>query len=145
MMNIQITKLRESAQLPEYQTEHAAGMDLHASIIEPITLKNGERFAVPTGIAIALPAGYEAQIRGRSGLAAKYGVSLANGVGTIDADYRGEIHALIMNRGNEDFVIEPDMRIAQIVIAKYERALWQEVKQLDETDRGAGGFGSTGQ
>jgi len=143
-MNIPITKLRSSAILPEYQTEHAAGMDLHASIDEPITLKPSERFAVPTGIAIALPVGYEAQIRGRSGLAAKNGVSLANGVGTIDADYRGEIHALIMNRGNDDFIVEPGMRIAQMVIAKYERAQWEQADELDATNRGAGGFGSTG-
>lgn len=143
-MKISITKLRHSSQLPEYQTEHSAGMDLHADIDQPVTLKPGERYAVPTGIAIALPTGYEAQIRGRSGLAAKFGIALTNGIGTIDADYRGEIHALIINHGQDDFVVEPGMRIAQMVIAKYETAVWDEVENLDETSRGAGGFGSTG-
>jgi dUTP pyrophosphatase len=143
-MNIPITKLRPSAQLPEYQTEHAAGMDLHAAIDEPMTLKPGERLSVPTGIAIALPTGYEAQIRARSGLAAKHGVSLAMGVGTIDADYRGEVGVLLINHGHEDFVIEPGMRIAQMVIAKYERTDWQLVEELSVTARGEGGFGSTG-
>lgn len=143
-MNISITKLRPSAQLPEYQTEHSAGMDLHADVDQSVTLKPGERYGVPTGIAIALPVGYEAQIRGRSGLAAKFGIALTNGIGTIDADYRGEIHALIINHGQEDFVVEPGMRIAQMVIAKYEKVEWQEADSLDETERGAGGFGSTG-
>lgn len=143
-MNIPITKLRPSAILPEYQTEHAAGMDLHAANDEPIVLKPGERTAVPTGIAIAVPEGYEAQVRCRSGLAAKYGIALTNGIGTIDADYRGEVGVLIINLGHEDFVVEPGMRIAQMVVAKYERAQWSETKELDETGRGAGGFGSTG-
>jgi len=143
-MNIPITKLRPSAILPEYQTEHAAGMDLHASIDEPITLKPGERFAVPTGIAIAVPEGCEAQVRCRSGLAAKYGIALTNGIGTIDADYRGEVGVLIINLGQEDFVVEPGMRIAQMVIAKFERAQWEQADELDTTERGAGGFGSTG-
>lgn len=143
-MRVSITKLRPNAQLPEYQTMHSAGMDLHASIEKPMTLKPGERAAVPTGIAIALPTGYEAQIRGRSGLAAKFGIALTNGIGTIDADYRGEIHALIINHGAEDFIVEPGMRIAQMVIAKYEKIDWEQVDTLDETERGAGGFGSTG-
>jgi dUTP pyrophosphatase len=143
-MKISITKLRPLAILPEYQTEHAAGMDLHAAIDEPIVLKPGERAGVPTGIAIAVPAGYEAQVRARSGLAAKHGIALTNGVGTIDADYRGEVAALIVNLGQEDFTVEPGMRIAQMVIAKYERAQWQTVDELSETARGAGGFGSTG-
>jgi len=143
-MNIQITKLRDHAQLPEYQTEHSAGMDLHAAIDAPMTLKPGERAAIPTGIAIAVPAGYEAQVRARSGLAAKHGIALTNGVGTVDADYRGELSVLIINLGQENFTVEPGMRIAQMVIAKYERAQWAEVESLDETARGSGGFGSTG-
>lgn len=143
-MHVAIKKIRESAIMPAYQTEHAAGMDVSADITEPIVLSPGERFAVPTGIAIALPEGYEAQIRGRSGLAKKFGVTLANGVGTIDADYRGEIHVLLINHGTESFTIEPSMRIAQMVVAKYEKVQWQEANELDETDRGAGGFGHTG-
>ena len=144
MAQIKIMRVRESAVLPGYQTEHAAGMDLAADIAEPVTLPAGSRYAVPTGVAIALPAGYEAQIRGRSGLAKKFGVALANGVGTIDADYRGEIHALIINHGPDAFTVEPGMRIAQMVVAKYEKVQWQEASELDETDRGAGGFGHTG-
>lgn len=143
-MNVKIMKVRESAVVPKYQTEHAAGMDLVADIQEPITLAPGERYAVPTGIVIALPEGYEAQIRGRSGLAKKYGVTLANGVGTIDADYRGEVHVLLINHGANTFTVESGMRIAQMVVAKYEKVQWQEASELDETDRGAGGFGHTG-
>lgn len=143
-MQIRIMKVRESAVIPDYQTEHAAGMDLVADITEPVTLPAGSRYAVPTGIAIALPEGYEAQIRGRSGLAKKFGVTLANGVGTIDADYRGEIRVLLINHGTEAFEIGPGMRIAQMVVAKYEKVQWQEADELDETDRGAGGFGHTG-
>lgn len=143
-MNIQITKLKESAQLPVYQTEHSAGMDLHAANDEPVVLKPGDRAAVPTGIAVAVPPGYEAQIRARSGLAAKHGIALTNGIGTIDADYRGEVGVLIVNLGQEDFVVEPGMRIAQMVIAKYEKIGWDQVDSLDETSRGGGGFGSTG-
>jgi dUTP pyrophosphatase len=144
MMKISVTKLRPSAQLPEYQTQHSAGMDLHADIPKALVLKPRERYAVPTGIAIALPEGFEAQVRGRSGLAAKHGVTIANGIGTIDADYRGEIHAIVINHGQEDFTIEPGMRIAQMVIARYERAMWDVVDELDETARGKAGFGSTG-
>ena len=103
-----------------------------------------ERAIIPTGIAIALPAGYEAQIRGRSGMAAKFGVMPANGVGTIDADYRGEIGVILLNTSNEPFVVEPDMRVAQMVVTKYERVEWHEVEVLDETERGASGYGSTG-
>lgn len=143
-MNIAIKKVRENAILPEYQTASAAGMDLAACLDEPVTLQPHERFAVPLGIAIALPVGYEAQIRGRSGMAAKFGIVPANGVGTIDADYRGEIHAILLNTSNEPFTIEPGMRVAQMVIARYETAQWLEAATLDETDRGEGGFGSTG-
>lgn len=143
-MQIHIKKLRNSATLPSYATAHAAGMDVSACIDEPMTLAPGERKLVPTGIAVALPAGYEAQIRGRSGMAIKHGVMPANGVGTIDADYRGEIHAILLNNSNEPFVIEPGMRVAQMVVAKHEVVQWQQVDELDETDRGANGFGSTG-
>ncbi|MBP9667763.1 dUTP diphosphatase [Candidatus Saccharibacteria bacterium] len=143
-MKIYIKKLHENAVLPSYATEHAAGMDLAACIDEPIVLQPHERAIIPTGIAIALPPGYEAQVRGRSGLAAKHGVMPANGVGTIDADYRGEIGVILLNTTTEPFTIEPGMRVAQLVIAKYEMAQWNEVDELDETARGEGGYGSTG-
>jgi dUTP pyrophosphatase len=119
-------------------------MDLHARLDGPLTLGPLERAVVPTGIAVALPEGYEAQIRARSGLSSKHGVTMVNGVGTIDSDYRGEVGALVINLGSETFVIEPGMRIAQMVIARYDKADWQVVSSLNETDRGIGGFGSTG-
>lgn len=143
-MKISIKKLHENAVLPSYATEHAAGMDLVACIDAPIELQPHERALVPTGIAIALPPGYEAQVRGRSGLAMKHGIMPANGVGTIDADYRGEVGAILLNTSNELFVIEPGMRVAQLVIARYETVEWDEAEELDATTRGAGGFGSTG-
>lgn len=143
-MKIEIKKLRENAIVPQYATEHAAGMDLSACIDEPVTIAPGERAIIPTGIAIALPSGYEAQVRGRSGLAAKHGILPANGVGTIDSDYRGEIGVITLNSSNEAFTVEPGMRIAQMVIARYETIRWDEVDELDETARGIGGFGSTG-
>lgn len=119
-------------------------MDLHARLDGPLALGPLERTVVPTGIAVALPEGYEAQIRARSGLSSKHGITMVNGVGTIDSDYRGEVGALVINLSNEPFVIEPGMRIAQMVIARYDRADWQVVSSLDETERGANGFGSTG-
>ena len=143
-MNIPIQFVRKQSSLPTYQTGQSAGVDLAAAIDAPIMLAPHERVVVPTGIAIALPDGYEAQVRGRSGLAAKHGVMPANGVGTIDADYRGEIGVILLNTSTEPFTIEPGMRIAQLVIARYERAEWVEVENLDETERGKGGFGSTG-
>lgn len=143
-MNIQITKLRDRAIIPEYQTRGAAGMDIHACIDEPVILQPLERRLVPSGFAIAVPEGYEAQVRARSGLSIKHGITMINGVGTIDADYRGEVGVLLVNISNESFEIIPDMRIAQLIIAKYERAEWTEVTSLEATDRGAGGFGSTG-
>ena len=143
-INILVQKLSESAVLPAYQTALSAGMDLTAAIKEPMMLGAHERAVVPTGIAIALPEGYEAQVRGRSGLAAKHGVMPANGIGTIDADYRGEIGVILLNTSTEPFIIEPGMRIAQLVITRYERAEWDVVESLDETERGSGGFGSTG-
>jgi len=143
-MKIAIKKLHEQAVLPEYQTEQAAGMDVVACIDEAITLEPHQRTIVPTGLAIALPAGYEAQIRGRSGMAAKFGVMPANGIGTIDADYRGEIGVILLNTSDEVFTIEPGMRVAQMVIAKYEKIAWEVTNELEVTERGAGGFGSTG-
>lgn len=142
-MNIQIKKLKPNATLPEYQTAQAAGMDLHACLDEPVTLAPMERRMIPTGLAIALPDGYEAQIRARSGLSIKHGITMVNGIGTIDADYRGEIGVLVINLGQEPFEITPDMRIAQLVFARYETATWQEVDELEDTARGTGGFGST--
>jgi len=130
--------------LPEYATEKSAGMDLKANIVEPLTLGPLERAMIPTGLSIALPDGTEAQIRPRSGLAAKYGISVLNAPGTIDADYRGEIKVILVNLSNDPFTINPGERIAQMVIARYERVEWEAVESLDETQRGAGGFGSTG-
>lgn len=145
-VTIAITRLPHAHDLalPGYATEHSAGMDLLAAVVEPKTVAPGERTLVPTGIAIALPEGYEAQVRPRSGLALKQGISLVNSPGTIDADYRGEIGVILINHGQEPFVIEHGMRIAQMVIAPYTRAAWNEVSELSSSARGAGGFGSTG-
>jgi dUTP pyrophosphatase len=129
---------------PAYATEKSAGMDLKADIETPITLGPLERALVPTGLYIALPDGTEAQVRPRSGLAAKYGISVLNAPGTIDADYRGEVKVILVNLSNEPFVINPGERIAQMVVARYEKVEWDEVETLDETQRGSGGFGSTG-
>lgn len=130
--------------LPEYATEHAAGMDLRANLNEAITLKPLERTLVATGLFMELPIGFEAQIRPRSGLAFKNGLTVLNSPGTIDADYRGEIKVLLVNLSNVDFVINDGERIAQMVIAKHEVAKWEVVTSLEESNRGAGGFGSTG-
>ena len=130
--------------LPEYATSGSAGMDLRANIDAPITLAPGERKLIPTGIYIALPVGYEAQIRPRSGLALKYGIGLANMLGTCDADFRGQIGVILINLGQEDFVVNDGERIAQMVIAKHETAEWDVVEELDETERGEGGYGHTG-
>lgn len=129
---------------PQYATEQSAGMDLKANISEPVVLKPLERVLMPTGLFIALPEGTEAQIRPRSGLAAKYGISVLNAPGTIDADYRGEIKVILVNLSNEPFTVEPGERIAQMVVARYEKVQWEEVAELGGTDRGEGGFGSTG-
>lgn len=142
-MNINIIN-KSSHDLPHYETLASAGMDLRANIAEPITLKPLERTIVKTGLFIELPVGYEAQVRPRSGLAAKKGITVLNAPGTVDADYRGEIGVILVNLSNEDFIIENGERIAQLVIAKHERAEWTEVQELSETTRGAGGFGSTG-
>ena len=130
--------------LPEYATAQSAGLDLLAAIESDMVLKPMERTLVPTGIAIALPDGYEAQIRPRSGLALKHGIALVNAPGTIDADYRGEIKALIINLGSENFTVTRGLRIAQMVIAPVLQAAWQTVESLDDTARSSGGFGSTG-
>jgi len=130
--------------LPQYATVQSAGVDLRANLSEPIVLKPLQRCLVPTGLFMALPAGYEAQVRPRSGLALKKGVTILNTPGTIDADYRGEVGVILINLSNEDFVIEDGERIAQMVIARHEQAEWNEVEILEETERGAGGFGHTG-
>lgn len=130
--------------LPSYATTHSAGMDLFAAIGENITISPGQRQLIPTGIAIALNEGLEAQIRPRSGLAFKHGITVLNTPGTIDADYRGEIKVILINHDQEDFIIEHGMKIAQMVIAPYLQISWQQVEQLEETARGARGFGSTG-
>ncbi len=142
-MNVQIINKSKHA-TPNYETEGAAGMDLRANISEAITLKPLERAIVKTGLFIALPIGFEAQVRPRSGLAAKKGITVLNSPGTVDADYRGEIGVILVNLSKQDFVINDGERIAQLVIAKHERINWQEVTVLSETERGAGGFGSTG-
>lgn len=130
--------------LPAYQTNQSAGMDIRANLTEPIELKPLERKLIPTGLYIALPDGYEAQIRPRSGLAIKHGITLLNTPGTIDSDYRGEIGVIMVNLSNEPFVINDGERICQMVVAQYQQIEWQTVESLDETERGAGGFGHTG-
>lgn len=142
---MQINILNKSSHaLPHYETQASAGMDLRAELQSPVTLKPLERAIIKTGLFIELPVGVEAQVRPRSGLAAKKGITVLNAPGTIDADYRGEIGVILVNLSNEDFTIENGERIAQLVIAKHERAAWNEVEVLSETERGAGGFGSTG-
>lgn len=142
-VNVKIVN-KSRHQLPNYETVGSAGMDLKANISEPISLKPMERYLFPTGIYIQLPEGYEAQIRPRSGLAAKYGITVTNAPGTIDVDYIGQIFVSLINLSNETFVVHPGERIAQMVVAKYEKVAWNEVTVLDETERGDGGFGSTG-
>ncbi|MCQ4635956.1 dUTP diphosphatase [Anaerovorax odorimutans] len=134
----------ERGYLPSYETEGAAGMDLRASLKSPITLEPGERVLVPTGLYIELPQGFEAQVRARSGLAIKRGIGLVNGVGTIDSDYRGEIKVALINWGKDPFIINDGERIAQMVVARYEKVVWKLTGELEETERGGGGFGHTG-
>jgi dUTP pyrophosphatase len=145
---VPITRLPHGADLPlpAYETAQAAGMDLRAAVPEeePLVLRPGSRFAVPTGLAFALPPGFEGQVRPRSGLAFKHGVTCLNSPGTVDADYRGEVKVILINHGEEDFTIRRGERIGQLVIAPVVQAAWVEVDSLDETARGAGGFGSTG-
>jgi dUTP pyrophosphatase len=142
-MKVQIINKSKHA-TPSYETNGAAGMDLRANIEESIALKPLERTIVKTGLFIALPVGFEAQVRPRSGLAAKKGITVLNSPGTVDADYRGEIGVILVNLSNEEFIINDGERIAQLIIAKHERVNWHEVEVLSETDRGSGGFGSTG-
>lgn len=134
----------EGLDLPNYATAHAAGMDLCAAITNDIVLEPGQRKLVPTGLAMALPEGFEAQVRPRSGLALKNGITVLNSPGTIDADYRGEVQVILANCGDQPFTITRGMRIAQMVVAAYERVSWQQVAQLPDSARGTGGFGSTG-
>lgn len=146
MTSINIKRLAnlQNLPLPSYGTDQSAGMDLYAAIDKPITIQPMQRLLVPNGVAIALQKGFEAQIRPRSGLAIKHGITVLNAPGTIDADYRGEICSVLINLSNEEFVIEPGMRIAQMVVSKYDSVKWSVVEKLDETQRGEGGFGSTG-
>ena len=145
MVQLLIKRLRgKETTFPQYMTPHSAGMDLFASLEEEVTLSPGERRLIPTGVAIALPEGYEAQVRPRSGLALKHGVTLLNTPGTVDADYRGEIGVIMINLGDEPFVIRDGDRIAQLVVHQVCRAELQEVDELPESSRGAGGFGHTG-
>lgn len=141
---IEIKLVTKSGNIPAYETEGSAGMDLKAVLNEPVVLAPGERRLIPTGLFIELPKGYEAQIRARSGLAIKHGITLINCVGTIDSDYRGEIQVPLVNLGQEDFEIKNGERIVQMVIARYEQVSWKITDELSETERGAGGFGHTG-
>lgn len=141
---LRIKRLNTLAQLPHYQTELAAGMDLHAALSEPVTIEPNEIRLIPCGFSMALPPGFEAQIRPRSGLACKHGISIPNTPGTIDADYRGEVKVGLINLGQAPFTVEPKMRIAQMVVSEVTHCLIEDVEELEETVRGVGGFGSTG-
>jgi dUTP pyrophosphatase len=143
-MKVAFIQLKSGATIPAYQTGGSAAADIAACLDESLTLQPGERAIVPTGIAIEVPTGYEAQIRARSGLSIKHGICLANGVGTIDSDYRGELGVLLINAGNEPFVVTTGMRIAQMVIARYEHVDFELAEKLTDTKRGDGGYGSTG-
>lgn len=135
---------KSNNQLPQYETKQSAGMDLRANIEETIILKPMERKLIPTGLHIALPDGYEAQIRARSGLAIKHGITCLNGIGTVDADFRGDVGVILINLSKGDFAINPGDRIAQMVISRYEQVEWKLVEELDDTERGQGGFGHSG-
>jgi dUTP pyrophosphatase len=134
----------DGLELPAYATDHSAGLDLLAAVAEPVTLAPGQRALIPTGLAIALPEGFEAQVRPRSGLALKHGIGVLNSPGTIDADYRGEVGVILINHGDRPFVVERGMRVAQMVIAAYARIAWSPTDRLPDSGRGSGGFGSTG-
>lgn len=141
---IRLSNQLDNIPLPQYQTNGSAGMDVYAAIIEPITIKAGEVAIIPTNIAIALPDGYECQVRSRSGLAAKNGIFALNAPGTIDNDYRGEIKIILANFSKNDYIVKGGDRIAQLIIAKYEKIIWEETISIAATNRGSGGFGSTG-
>lgn len=143
-LQVKVKKLHEDAILPAYQTEHAAAMDAHARLDTPMTLQPMQRAMIPTGLAFEIPEGFEMQVRARSGLSIKHGITMVNGVGTIDADYRGELNILAINLGQEPFVVEPGMRIAQLLVVAYDRLQWDVVETLAESARGDAGFGSTG-
>ena len=145
-LSVAITVLphAENLELPKYATEHAAGMDLCAAVANDVVIEPGKRALIPTGLSIALPEGYEAQVRPRSGLALKNGITVLNSPGTIDADYRGEVGVILANCGTEPYTVTRGSRIAQMVVARYERVEWKQTSSLSETARGAGGFGSTG-
>ena len=143
-ISIQIKRLRDSAVLPIYQTDQAAGMDLSADLDAPVVIEPGEIALIPCGFAMSMPRGFEAQVRPRSGLATKHGISMPNAPGTVDSDYRGEMKVPLINLGRVAFVVEPKMRVAQMVFARVARAEISFVNELSETNRGSGGFGSTG-
>lgn len=143
MINVKIVN-KSAYPTPEYATPLSAGLDLKANLEAPVTIKPLQRFLVPTGLYIALPEGFEAQIRPRSGLALKHGITVLNSPGTIDADYRGELKVLLVNLSDSDFEVNPGERIAQMVVARYQQVDWEQTDSLDSTDRGEGGFGSTG-
>lgn len=142
-MEIEIVN-KSDLPVPDYKTKGSSGIDLYANLKEPVTINQFERVLIPTGIYVSIPEGYEGQIRARSGLALKHGISLANGIGTIDSDYRGEIKIILINFGNQPFVVNKGDRIGQLVFLKYERVQFKLVDKLDETKRGSGGFGHTG-
>ncbi|WP_400193355.1 dUTP diphosphatase [Hymenobacter sp. B81] len=143
MLSINIIN-RSGHPLPAYQTDHAAGMDVHAHLAEPVTLAPLQRALIPTGLFLEIPEGYEAQVRPRSGLAYRHGIGIVNSPGTIDADYRGELKVLLVNLSDAPFVVQDGERVAQLVVARHERVRWQAAEALSETTRGAGGYGSTG-
>ncbi|MCM2263804.1 MAG: dUTP diphosphatase [Desulfuromonadales bacterium] len=144
MLHVRVNKVRDTAIIPRYATEHAAGVDLHAALDSPLTIVPGERTLIPTGLALEIPWGYEGQVRPRSGLALRQGIALVNSPGTIDADYRGEIGVIVINHGQEPVTFAPGDRIAQLVIAPVTRVEFEEVDELSTTRRAAGGFGHTG-
>lgn len=145
MEKLRINIINRSAfALPAYETQHAAGMDLRANINETIALEPGQRMLIPTGLFVAIPVGYEAQVRPRSGLAFKHGITVLNSPGTIDSDYRGEIKVLLIHHGDVPFLIQPGERIAQMVVTRHESVVWEPVEELETTGRGEGGYGSTG-
>lgn len=143
MLNVKIVN-KSRHELPDYATDGASGMDVRAFLDSPVTIAPLQRAMIPTGLYVSIPQGYECQVRPRSGLAAKYGVTVANAPGTVDSDYRGEIKVILVNLSNDSFVVEDGERIAQLVFARHERVAWQQVEILDDTERGAGGFGHTG-
>ncbi len=142
-MDIPIKRLHDHVTLPSYQSSGAAAMDIHAAIDKDVVIEPMERMIVPAGFSLEIPTGYEVQLRARSGMSLKYGICLANGVGTIDSDYRGEVGVILINLSDQTFTVTPDMRIAQMVLVRHEVIEWQQVDELSTTERGSGGYGST--